>query len=310
MPDPLDIIWQAAEVPDPVLAADGLLGVAPSVMQSLAALGFLREAGPAAHVTCDACADQHVERVAMVKYLNGQTRFFIPCPENLRIEVPRERLRQWAVDYMPLMGVLAKALSAQGSVAEVVPRRVWSLGRASLAGKSKPIWAARGLAWPDAAQVAASLPKGRSPILFFLGQAADAGLLEIPPESIIDLRSVMSMNGELLVDRQAVEDQLGGVPEAPTKKPTRKQAKRDAIVGALKRELHERILSMKSALRAADDAEKPYELPDTKQKELAAAIKATAPAVSRAISTSKDKELAIMLQTITNPDLIRSYSRR
>ena len=309
MPDPLDIIWRSADTSNPVFTAEDMAGVPPQVVTRLTELGVLRPAATATHVTCDACDEHHVECVIPIKYPAGQTRFFIRCTENGRIEVPRERLLQWAVNYTPLLDALAKALSAQGPIVEVVPRRVWNLGRASLSGKSKPIWAARGLAWPDAGQIAASLPQGRSPILFFLGQAGDDGLLDVPRESIIEMRTVMQMNGDLVIDCEAIERQLADVAAPPVTKKTKRQTQRDATVGALKRELHERILSLKSAIRAADDAEKPYELPDIKQKELAAAIKASESSVSRAISESKDLELKIMLQTVENQDMIRKYSR-
>ncbi len=93
------------------------------------------------------------------------------------------------------------------------------------------------------------------------------------------------------------------------KKQMKKQAPRDATVGALKREIHQRILSMKSAIRNADDMGVPFDLPRVTQKELAEAIKTSASSVSRAIKKSGDRELEIMLQTIENEDMIRKYSR-
>ena len=309
MPDALDIVWRSANVPSPVLTVEDLVGISPAAVKGLIELGVLREAGPATHVVCDGCHDQHVERVVMTKYPNGQTRFFIPCPENLRVEVPRERLRQWAVDFAPLLAALARGVGTTEMLTEVVPGRVWNLGRASLAGKSKPIWAARGLAWPDARQVVAALPQGRSPILFFLGHGPDDGLVDVPREAIIELRTVVQMKDGVIVDREAIERQLADVAAPPAVKQPKKQSQRDATVGALKRELHERILAFKSAIRAADDADRTYDLPVVKQKDLAAAIKATEPAVSRAISQSQDLELRVLLQTIENPDMIRKYAR-
>jgi len=309
LPDPLDIIWRSADNPNPVFTAEDMAGVPPQMVTRLTELGVLRPASTATHVICDACDEHHVECVMPIKYPGGQARFFIRCPVNGRVEVPRERLLQWAVDYAPLLAALAKALSAQGSVAEVVPRRVWNIGRASLAGKSKALWAARGLAWPDAVQIAASLPKGRSPIVFFLGQAGDDDLLDIPRESIIEMRTVISMDDDLVVDLQAVERQVSDVVAPPVTKKTKKQTQRDATVGALKRELHDRILSLKSAIRSADDADKCFDLPRMTQNQLAKAIGAKPPAVSRAITKSGDLELKILLQTVESIDMIRKYSR-
>ncbi len=93
------------------------------------------------------------------------------------------------------------------------------------------------------------------------------------------------------------------------KKPANKQASRDATVGALKRELHERILSLKSAIRHADDTGSSFDLPRLTQKELAAAIMVSGSSVSRAINGSDDPWLKILLQTVESQDMIRKYSR-
>jgi len=308
-PDPLDIIWRSADSPAPTFTADDMNGVPPETVARLTVLGILRQAAPATHVVCDVCDGGHVERVISIPYPDGQTRFFIRCPENGRIEVPRNRLLQWSVDYAPILSTLAKALTVQGSGEEIVPKRIWSLGRASLAGKSKTIWAARGLAWPDAGRIAASLPKGRSPILFFLGHPADDGLLEIPRESGIELRTVMRLDPDLAVDVDAIERQLSDVAASPDRQQPKKQSRRDATVGALKRELHQRILSFKSAIRHADDIGRPFDVPRLTQKELAEAIGETESSVSRAIARSKDLELKVMLQTVKSHNMIRKYSR-
>jgi len=309
LPDALDIIWRSADNPNPVFADEDLAGVPPQVVAQLTDLGVLRPASTATHVTCDACVEHHVEKVAPINYPDKTTRFFIRCPENGRVEVPRERLFQWTVDFAPILTSLATALSAKGSSTKIVPGRVWNLGRAALAGKSKPVWVARGLAWPDAGQLAQSIPKGRSPVLFHLGQAADDDLLGILRESIIELRTVVHLDGSVVVDRGAIEAQLADVESPPIKKSQKKHSSRDATVGALKRELHERILSMKSAICSADDTGTPFDLPRVTQKQLAAAIKVSESSVSRAIAKGKDRELQIMLQTVKDPDMIRKYSR-
>ena len=77
----------------------------------------------------------------------------------------------------------------------------------------------------------------------------------------------------------------------------------------MKRELHARILSLKSAVRHADDTGTPFELPLLLQKDLAEAISVSESSVSRAINESGDRELKIMPQTVESEDLIRKYCR-
>lgn len=306
--DPLDILWKVADVSRPIFSPEELAGLPPGCSNELIGLGVLREGEPATHVTCDGCHGQHVERVDLVRDPRGHVRFFIPCPENFCVEVPRERLQQWAVDFLPLLKLIAKSLGTRETPLEQVPDRVWNLGRASLAGRSRPIWVARGLAWPDARQVAAALPQGRAPVLFFLGQPPEDGLVDLPHESVIELRTVVRLDGQVSVDRQAIESQLADII-VPERKVVRKQAARDAIVGALKRELHDHLVAFKSAIRAAEEAGRDYVLPRVTQKELARAISATESTVSRAIASSNDPLLKFMLDALNDPDQIRKYKR-
>lgn len=113
--DPLDIIWRAADNPHPVFAAEDLDGVPPEIRTTLTELGILRPSATATHVVCDACFEHHVEKVTPIQYPDKTTRFFIRCPENGRVEVPRESLFQWTVDFGPILTSLATALSAKGA---------------------------------------------------------------------------------------------------------------------------------------------------------------------------------------------------
>jgi len=307
--DPFDLIWRVADSPQPTFSRDDVVALRGDKVERLTKLGVLREGKTVRHVSCDACADGHTEAVTTIKYPDGNTRFFINCPGQGRVEVERHRLIRWSVDFEPILSALASALSVRGAPTEVVPTRVWNLGRASLVGKSRTVWVARGLTWPDADQIAGALPKGRSPVLFYLGQAADDGFLDIPREAIIELRTVVRCDDELVIDRDAVESQLAEIADAPAKKRSSKRAQRDATVGKLKRELHQRIISFKSAVRHADDGDSTFTLPHLTQKELAEAIEANESTVSRAINESGDRELAILLQTVADENLIRRYGR-
>ena len=310
LPDPLDIIWRCANDPDSVLTDEDLRQLASACLEKLTELGLLRQAATATHTTCDACAEQHVEKVFQLSYSNGRIKFFISCPKNGRVEVPRQRLLQWSVDYGPLIKAVALALSTSSEPKEVMSDRVWNLGRAALAGKSKIIWVARGLAWPDAPRLREVLPQGRSPVLFFMGQPPDNGLLNIPPESVIELRTVVRVGRAIFVDREAIDRQLStSDPEPVKKKRTKRHGPRATTIGSLKRELHQYILSMKSRIRQADDAEKVFDLPRLTQKQLANTIDATETSVSRAFREGNDRELVIMFQTANNVELVRKYSR-
>jgi len=94
---------------------------------------------------------------------------------------------------------------------------------------------------------------------------------------------------------------------APKKVP--KRASRAATIDALKLELHNYILGMKSRLSQADEAGSPFELPALAQKDLAIAIGATKSSVSRALGDGNDPMLDILLKTANSEEMIRKYSR-
>ena len=307
--DPLDLLWRCADSPIPALILEDLEVISQSDLDRLVGLGLVKQAATARHVVCDACAEGHIEEVDRIVYPEHVTRFFITCPENGRVEVPRERLMQWAVDYLPLFLSLSSALSASTGVTEAFPGRVWNLGRAALAGKSKTIWVARGLAWTDAAKLADALPKGRSPVLFFLGQPPDDNLLQVPRESSIELRTVISLGDEgIIVDVDGIERQLVvEIAEVAKKKP-QKRASRAANIDAIKQALREHLRAARDhAFNARDRGLGSALLPRPSQKQLAAQLNIHESSVSRAINDPSDKEIAILWKTADDLEQVMKF---
>lgn len=295
LPDPLSIIWRCADIPDPVLAGDEICCLAPSTYDCLVSVGLLKQTSGARHVTCVDCADHHVEEVFPIKCPDGCTRFFIRCPENGRVEVSRERLLQYAVDYTPLQQAVSAALAVGGAAEEVVPRRLWNLGRASLGGKSRTIWIGRGLAWSDALQLKAALPRGRSPVLFYIGQPPMVDLMDIPLESMIDLKSIVCIEGaKVTIDVDSVDSQLrqGDVVLVRKKTPPKMRATRTALIDALKQELRKHLQTARD--HAYDTRKKTgiaKLLPRPTQRQLAAMLNTDVSNISRAINDGREKEL-------------------
>lgn len=295
LPDPLSIIWRSADVPDPELTGDEICCLAPSIFDCLVNLELLKQTTTARHVTCLDCTEQHVEEVLPIKGPDGCTRFFIRCPENGRVEVSRDRLLQYAVDYTPLQQAVALAFSAQGTSEETIPGRLWNLGRATLGGKSRVLWIARGLAWSDVHQLKDALPRGQSPVLFFIGQQPEPGLIDIPHESMIDLRTTVRIEAaKLIIDVDLVDCQLrqGNINTDGRKSPPKKRATRAALIDALKKELRAHLYSARdfaySSRKKTGIAEL---LPRPTQKQLADRLNTNVSNISRAINDEREKEL-------------------
>ena len=293
LPDPLSIIWRCADVPDPELTADEICCLAPSTFDCLVSLGLLKQTTTARHVTCLDCTEQHVEEVLSIKDPDGCTRFFIRCPENGRVEVSRDRLLQYAVDYTPLQQVVSAAHAAGSTAEEVVPGRLWNLGRAALGGKSRTLWMARGLSWPDSNQLKEILPRGRLPVLFYIGQPPAADLVDIPQQSIIDIKTVVYIeNNELMIDKDAIEYQLqrDAVMLPEKKKQPKKRAHRATTIDAVKKALKEHTRAARDhAHHTLDKTGEAVLLPRPTQTQLAKQIKVHVSSISRAINDNSDK---------------------
>jgi len=152
--NPLDIIWPSVDSSRPRFTADEVRGWPIAFTKRLTARRLLIRAESSDHVVCPACGDRHVEEVIPRKGRDGRVRFFIRCPEALRVEVPEESVVQWTIDFDAVARAIAGSMSLQGRCTLIVPGRLWRLGRDSWRGASRGIVFVRGLQWPDGKQLA------------------------------------------------------------------------------------------------------------------------------------------------------------
>jgi len=311
-PDPLDLLWRCVDVELPVFAGDEAAAWPPGMLATLRKLDLICGGKTASYITCDACTEGHVEKVMRIPYPDGRIRFFIACPEHGRVEVEPERLRQWAVRFDPICRFLADQLGIQAGPEEIVPSRIWKIGRTSLAGRSRVVWMGRGLSSPEAETLSGVLPKGATPVLFLLGRPPRDGLLKLKPDSLIDLAQVLSLSDDRLVlDKAAVEDQLSATGEVPRKRPPVKRASRTAAIDALERALIDHIIAARDHAYAEERrGRSPKLLPRPAQKQLAAQLKLSRAAVSRAFSDGNAQKLKMLWEMAGDLGQVMDYPGR
>jgi hypothetical protein len=148
--DSLHALWTRIDARHPVFTGDDMKEWPESCLERLVGVGLLREAANARHVDCDACATGHREGVQLIESPPGSGfRAYIVCPENGRVHVPPYRLRQWEIDLSSLARALADALPAAAGVEELVPDRVWLVGKTTLGGQATEAFLVRGATWRD-----------------------------------------------------------------------------------------------------------------------------------------------------------------
>lgn len=195
MTDPLEMLWPLVDAPDSLVAAHVVAGWPVGVCQRLVELGLLHPAAEASRVLCPECGE-HFEEVLALEGPGGQVRFAVPCPVVMRADVPPAARRQWTVDHANLAVALARSLALTGKCTELVPGRLWRLGRTTWQGASRDVALARGLHWADGHNVRATLVRGHRPIVFIaLRRPPDGFWRTVPPVLVLSHVALLATGG-------------------------------------------------------------------------------------------------------------------
>lgn len=249
MLDPLGTVLERADAREAAFTAEEVAGWPSGLAGRLLGLGLLKEGTAAGAVPCDACGGDHVEEpVWLASPAGAPPRAFITCPDAGRVPVPPERLLRWEVDFGRLATITARALGVTGTVAVVVGSRLWRLGKVTLTGHRREVFLARGLAWPDAAEVIAKAPRlaaGVRPVVLVAGRLprSAAWPSAVP---LLSLDTVLSWEGdEPTFDRVLLEGPPGDTPEATVAAPPAKRSRRMTLEAA-----NERAMQLAKANRS------------------------------------------------------------
>jgi hypothetical protein len=297
----LGIFWDLAHLDHPVLSNDDLGRFPAPLRQALIDARLVKPGRTANSVECDGCGEGHVGEVIRSAYPDGQTRLFIVCPECGRVPVTPERLRQWVPDYSAVGDLLTAALQVKGARQEIVPGRLWDLGRAALAGQSRPVWLVRRFD----ATLRERLPSDKLSVVFVLGVRLRAAV-GIDEDRVFEVRNLIAVeDGKLVVDVDAVRGQLGEmVRSAPVAKPNKKRMSRAATIDAMKFRLRDQVLMRKSTYSKNWDAV----VPRFEQKDLAEQVDVHESTVSRILrEETQERELQILWQIVNDPEQIMRY---
>jgi hypothetical protein len=205
--------WWRAEETEPVFDADEVKRWPTGQFDRLRRFGLLRETEQASDVTCYNCGHPHG---AEVFYLNedlfGRTRPHIVCPDEGLIAVDFGDMRQWLVDRQVLVRALAAALEAAGPLEQIVPNRVWALGRRHLGGRFRDFVFVAGAARPDGPAVIASADRignSASPVILVPGKRPRHEQWKNPALPLFCMSEVALLGDDRLVlDLDYIKDAL------------------------------------------------------------------------------------------------------
>jgi hypothetical protein len=205
MCDPVAWLWSFADFDEPVFDETSLRIVLGESVDRLMSLNFFVRTSDAEFVSCPSCIDGHKEEVVVLDFPDGTRRYFVPCPEYLRVEVPREMLEQWTINWNALASAVAAVLSLGGICTPLVDGRLWRLGRTKWQGQSRNVLLARGLTWADGAEVASQAARSTRPIVFVGDRLPPTGVWpgRVPPVVALSQFATLGESG-LVVDHDAV----------------------------------------------------------------------------------------------------------
>jgi hypothetical protein len=196
MDEPLEVLLHYVEAARPIIAAEVVATWPVDTLQCLMKAGLVRLAECATHIACPNCYQEHDAEVIIRSGPGGRPRFFIHCPEALRVEVPAECLRQWAVNLEALGKALATALLLSGRHTALVPARLWRLGRTTWQGVSRDVLFARGLTWPDGPSLFDTIEVQTCPIVLVADQAPPSHWWPRRRAPVVVLRDIAKLSDD------------------------------------------------------------------------------------------------------------------
>ena len=222
----LRLLWQINDLPGTCLTGDDVHFWKAEVLERLLELGFLRQLEPAQEVKCLSCDSRHWDEIiTLPPGKDGKPRHYIPCPENLRERVPEYRLNRYGLNLEGIARFLHRSLSCRGEPQEMVPGRVWSLGRLSLAGKFRSLALAHGLTWRDRQELITRCSLFVQPtqvVTLVTGRVPYPGTMDPAPPWVTLSSLLVVEETSIEIDRDLLEEaarQLSGTPEPRPIKP-------------------------------------------------------------------------------------------
>lgn len=216
----------------------------PGALGQFCHVRLVRRGAGGLYAPCPNCTDGHIEPVTIRAGRDGTKRFYIWCPESMRVEVQPEMCNGWQVDLAGLAAVLAGALGLKGRPRPVVADRLWRLGRTPWppgSSNTREVVFARRMQDDDAPAVAAHIGAGGRAIVLVPSHVPDTRVWSGPVPAAIPLSELTTWHDDQLVldvvamaDAVGAADRLAASAEAIALGPTGKKMVRRQVKAEIK----------------------------------------------------------------------------
>ena len=307
----LDVL-QAFDLTRPILDGRIVQRWGADLFGELGRCELLSELPPATCLACTECSESPFREVLFTENVNGTQRALLPCPNCGLYEVPMAGLRRWQLDRSTLAQLIRASLALSVRLDEVVPGRLWRLGRFKRSGLNSTVWL--GLqTWrrdmreqiSQALQTSVSLllvPNRRPPCP--LPEGVRVGVLT----ELTDWQ-----NGQLVWDDEQLQELLdanGGCDRRQTKPAPIRRQTRAADIEALVSELRTHLRSARDyAFHTLDTTGVAELLPRPSQKDLAQRLGITESRISRSIHDDEAQQLKLLWELADDIEGIMRFGR-
>ncbi len=295
------------EIDPPLIGAEEAHGELKPVFESLRERSLLRPATPAGSHTCCECGERR--RVDYLPSKGGGQAGFIHCQCGVT-PVPDKLLARWRIDDKALLAAAFRGISL--AIEPHVSGRLWQVGKAHWAGRSREVWFARCFRRGEAAAARDIMQRRPKAILFAPTEAGSALWRQALGHLTISLESTLTLSSEGIVfDAAHVESVLidaGLGPAAPARQRPMKRAGPAAKIERLKQEVIAHLQAARDhAFDARDRTGEPALLPRPTQKALGKRVGLSESDVSRCLKDDSAGELRLYWEMADDLDQIMKF---
>ncbi len=210
--------WIRADLDEAAFRGDELTAFGQAALQVFEKEKLLKRGEDLQMVECGDCSNPHIEDVDIINDSpNVVPRAYIPCGAG-RVSVDLVRLQVWAIDFDRLADLASSALGLSGRIAQVATDRVWLLGTAKFADRTRDVFLVRGIRWPDGPLLLAGnarLSTSPCPLILCMNRVPDDAVWQDGERVVLSLSEIDWLEGDRSTLIKTIADILREHPRAP-----------------------------------------------------------------------------------------------
>jgi hypothetical protein len=275
-------------------------------------LGWLRPAEPVRALPCPECDGARLLPLAFIQHQTTKlSHAYLACPECGSVEIDVRQLERWRIDPLAVVKTMTRNLfPASNLPAEILPGRLWRVGKVALAGKPREIFFTCGFRPSLGTAVLGALHGRTKSVLWMPSEIGVSRWSKATSHLVLALDSLaVSAQQEVELDQQLLESRVAAhFCEMPKKTKPKRRSVRMANIEALQRELREHLRAARDhAVTSRDLSGEAQLLPRPTKEELGKRARVSPSAVTRCFSDEAGANLRLMWEWAADLDRILTF---